>query len=147
VLVATIGLATLNPVNAQLCNTAPSSTNPPCALTAGYAGPTVPLRKPYLKQSPGSVAKMVVQTGMAVSVLREAPCLPAFRQFHLSPKRLKTIFATEPLHGKDIPGIGIGLAICQRVVYRYGGRIWVESQLNQGATFYCTLPTATGASA
>jgi hypothetical protein len=40
VFVATIGLATLNPVNAQLCNTAPSSTNPPCALTAGYAGPT-----------------------------------------------------------------------------------------------------------
>ncbi len=44
------------------------------------------------------------------------------------------------LHGQAIPGTGMGLAICQRVVERYSGRIWVESQAGQGARFYFTLP-------
>jgi signal transduction histidine kinase len=46
------------------------------------------------------------------------------------------------LHGANgqYPGIGMGLAICQRIVERYDGRIWVESELGHGAAFYFTLP-------
>ncbi len=46
------------------------------------------------------------------------------------------------LHGQGYEGSGIGLSTCNKIVAGYGGRIWVESEEGQGATFYFSLPAA-----
>jgi signal transduction histidine kinase len=61
----------------------------------------------------------------------------------INPKYHQRIF--EPfkrLHGAEIPGTGIGLALCQRIVETHGGRIMVESTPGEGSTFCVTLLAA-----
>ena len=59
----------------------------------------------------------------------------------IPPKHIESVFQPfKRLHGDKIPGAGMGLAICSRIVKQLGGRIWVESD-GSGSTFRFTLPT------
>lgn len=45
------------------------------------------------------------------------------------------------LHTKaEIPGTGLGLSICKRIIERLGGKLWLQSELGKGTTFYFSLP-------
>jgi light-regulated signal transduction histidine kinase (bacteriophytochrome) len=60
----------------------------------------------------------------------------------IDPKYQERIFgAFQRLHGKsEYGGTGLGLTICQKIVRRHDGRLWVESEPKRGARFYSAMP-------
>jgi PAS domain S-box-containing protein len=94
-----------------------------------------------LKYSPdgGTIHVSLEQRGdMAMLSVRDAGIgIPADQQQHL----FERYFRARNVSTRSYGGLGLGLYICRDIVARHGGRIWVESEVGRGSTFYVALPT------
>lgn len=61
----------------------------------------------------------------------------------VDPSYAEKIFVIfQRLHSREqYPGTGIGLALCKKIVERHGGKIWLDTNVTDGATFHITLPS------
>lgn len=90
-----------------------------------YAGERVPSVKVSASPIPGGWRFSVRDNGIGIDPRYKEQIFGLFKRLHSS---------------AHLQGTGIGLAICQKICERHGGKIWVESELGEGATFYFTLP-------
>lgn len=80
------------------------------------------------KKENGDMVYSVKDNGIGIPALHQKEVFAMFRR----------------LHGQsEYEGTGIGLSFCTRIVETYGGRIWIDSEIGIGTTFYFTLPKAT----
>ncbi len=56
------------------------------------------------------------------------------------PRLFEPFYRVDKARSRALGGTGLGLAIVKHIVQRHGGRVWVQNEVGQGATFSFTLP-------
>jgi light-regulated signal transduction histidine kinase (bacteriophytochrome) len=84
---------------------------------------------------PPKIHVSAIDTGEAIQFSVRDNGIGIDRRYH---EQIFGVF--KRLNGREFPGTGIGLSIAKRIVEQRGGRIWVESEPGQGATFHFTIP-------
>ena len=90
-----------------------------------FRGKAKPLVKIRCKQQDNQNIFSIQDNGIGISPENKEAIFEMFRRLHTR---------------EEYEGTGIGLATCKKIVERHGGKIWVESEIGQGSTFYFTLP-------
>jgi signal transduction histidine kinase len=75
-----------------------------------------------------------------VSVSDSGPGIPADELAHI----FERFYQGRRQHKTVVAGSGLGLALAKKIVEAHQGKIWAESELGKGATFYVTLPLDQG---
>ncbi|MCZ6913668.1 MAG: ATP-binding protein [Rickettsia endosymbiont of Ixodes persulcatus] len=89
------------------------------------------------KESLVAIKCDVNESGILLSIEDEGI---GISQMDLS-KIFNRFYRVESIYTKTVAGFGVGLYICSEVINKHGGKIWVESEIGRGSTFYFSLPT------